>query len=434
MSYQLDRLSPSPTLSPETLRGRIERLLSLDRPRFARLWAYYRNPMLPPAVADAARPYRQAQEWGLPSRITGVRAGSEVGSAVPVDDVARKEVVIENDIGWRVDTCVDYLFGKPVVVRSAAPDPARRELITRLLRAILARNGGILLLQQLALLSAVYGFVDVLVKFDPSPADDGAVDPMPLGGDEHVPADPAPFSPDTRDSTQAPPDAPDATASAGAPGDESASTAEPAPQATVSPAPSPARPNDPGEPVATMQSPDAILRAARLIRLEIVPPARALPLLCPTDYRTVEAYAQVYQLSAPAEPAPEPQAQPLTWRSLLRRSADFLRGAGRRADSPRVTRVVEIISAHRWQRYEDERLVAEGVNSLGQIPLVHIQNTAEPFSDAGESDVEILIPLQDELNTRLCDRANRIALQSFKMYLGKGIDNFIEAPISPGRM
>jgi hypothetical protein len=45
-----------------------------------------------------------------------------------------------------------------------------------------------------------------------------------------------------------------------------------------------------------------------------------------------------------------------------------------------------------------------------------------------------MIPIQDELNTRLSDRANRITMQSFKMYLGKGIDGFTSVPIAPGRM
>ena len=44
------------------------------------------------------------------------------------------------------------------------------------------------------------------------------------------------------------------------------------------------------------------------------------------------------------------------------------------------------------------------------------------------------MPIQDELNTRLCDRANRITMQSFKMYLGKGIENFTSLPVAPGRM
>jgi hypothetical protein len=42
--------------------------------------------------------------------------------------------------------------------------------------------------------------------------------------------------------------------------------------------------------------------------------------------------------------------------------------------------------------------------------------------------------MQDELNTRLSDRANRITFQSFKMYLAKGIEGFEDKPVSPGRM
>jgi len=40
--------------------------------------------------------------------------------------------------------------------------------------------------------------------------------------------------------------------------------------------------------------------------------------------------------------------------------------------------------------------------------------------------------LQDELNTRLSDRANRVTLQSFKMYLAKGLDGFDRLPVGPG--
>jgi len=40
--------------------------------------------------------------------------------------------------------------------------------------------------------------------------------------------------------------------------------------------------------------------------------------------------------------------------------------------------------------------------------------------------------LQDELNTRLCDRANRVTMQSFKMYLARGIDGFDRLPVGPG--
>src|SRR2546428_13878985 len=60
--------------------------------------------------------------------------------------------------------CVDYLFGKTLVIESTASDPDRRATISELLRLILAHTGGILFLRQLALLGSVYGFVDVRVK------------------------------------------------------------------------------------------------------------------------------------------------------------------------------------------------------------------------------------------------------------------------------
>lgn len=101
---------------------------------------------------------------------------------------------------------------------------------------------------------------------------------------------------------------------------------------------------------------------------------------------------------------------------------------------PDLVQVVELITPDRWLRLEDGRPVAAGPNSLGRVPLVHIQNTAAPFEYSGASDVEPLIPLQDELNTRLSDRAHRIALQSFKMYLAVGLEHFTDQPVAPGRM
>src|SRR6476469_7880101 len=113
MAYKLDGVLPHPnSLSEQAFRERVDKLLQTDGARFRRLWAYYRNPMrpcgVPPEEQGAERPYRQAQEWGLPSRITGVRSGVEMFVGTPVEGVARKEVVIENDIAWRVDTICDY--------------------------------------------------------------------------------------------------------------------------------------------------------------------------------------------------------------------------------------------------------------------------------------------------------------------------------------
>jgi len=79
-------------------------------------------------------------------------------------------------------------------------------------------------------------------------------------------------------------------------------------------------------------------------------------------------------------------------------------------------------------------LVDEGTHPLGCVPVVHIQNMSQPYFYEGLSDVEQLMSLQDELNTRLSDRASRITLQAFKMYLAKGIEGIGDKPISPGRM
>jgi hypothetical protein len=165
-----------------------------------------------------------------------------------------------------------------------------------------------------------------------------------------------------------------------------------------------------------------------MVRLEIVEPARALPFVCPTDYRRVLAYGQCFE--APGGVVRETASGKVSWFERVRRLAS--RNA--LAPAPNSNFIIELITADAWRRYENGKIVAEGANSLGRIPLVHIQNTAVPFAYSGISDVEPLIPLQDELNTRLCDRANRITLQSFKMYLGKHIENFDSLPIAPGRM
>lgn len=363
-------------VDPDELAKRVDDLLASQSQRYRRLWMYYRNPMLPRTLErdeqGSDRPYRQGQEWGLPSRVTGVRSGLDPLLSQSVDGVARKEVVIENDIAWRIDTMVDFLFGKPITVGSLCTDPARRAQIETLLDAILQHNGGGLLLQQLALLGAVYGFVDVLVKFD---SEQAASVPTTL-------AEPAPSM-------------------------QEIETEE-------------SHPRSRGVQLAHI---------ARSIRLEIVEPARALPVLSETDWRQVKAYAQVWRIAR--KPSEHSSPAKSGWYS---RVIAHLAARSAPGFAEEFATVTEILSPTQWQRFEDGKLVAEGANSLGQIPLVHIQNLAMPFQYSGTSDVEPMIGLQDELNTRLCDRANRITMQSFKMYLGKGIDGFTDLPVAPGRM
>lgn len=388
-----------------------------SRHRLQRLWAYYRNPMQTRDTIDtsnADRPYRQAQEWGLPARITGVHSGEGLLDATLAEEVTRKEVVIENDIGWRVDMMVDFLFGRPIVINSAAQDPQRATQIETLLRHILARNGGLIFLQQIALLGAVYGSVDVLVKYTPQDADDPSLTACAtqlLGESSHAPsngrkslhsqqlANQYDLHPKPKPSTDALPSVPVPVTDDGVP---------------TLPTPG----ND--DETIAQHDPDQMLqRLARMVRFEIVEPARALPLLSVNDCRNAVAYATVYESD---------QRQKAT------KTSRFLHIWGRLRPDQKRSCVIELISPTHWQRYEDDRLVAEGENALQRLPLVHIQNTADPLCYEGPSDVEPLIACQDELNTRLCDRANRIALTSFKMYLGKGISDFTNIPIAPGQM
>ena len=83
----------------------------------------------------------------------------------------------------------------------------------------------------------------------------------------------------------------------------------------------------------------------------------------------------------------------------------------------------------------DGETVDDAALSLGVLPVVHVQNASQPLRYAGMSDVEPLIPLQDELNTRLSDRAHRVTMQSFNMFLAKGLDPSAgEMPVGPGRV
>ena len=405
------------TVHPSAIHQRLSTFIASDRPALRRLWNYYANPMtvrrdLP---GDSTRPYRQGQEWGLPSRISGFITGGDIDLAQPAGP-ARKEVVIENEIAWRIDTMIDYLFGRNVILHSAAPDPARAAEIQPILDAILTRAGGLRLLQQVALLGAVYGFVDLVITLDTQ-----ALSRL-TGADA------------------------DANRGASRPGRSNAAGAAASspslPKATATP-----REEDPTE---AKQAPgnglaqDANGRAnsalagrrfapedlASLLRIEVVDPSRAIAWTDPSDYRVTRLYGQLYT----AERQPAAHQGPAPMAPATRLFSRLSRWFTTTAASVPTIQVLELLSPTLWQRYEDGVLVASGGNSLGRLPVVHIQNTPLPFSYAGGSDVQPLIPLQDELNTRLSDRAYRVALQSMKMYLGKNITDFINQPVGPGRM
>ena len=220
----------------------------------------------------SGRPYLQGQEWGLPPRITGMVGPFNLGmSQSQTCSIKRKEVVIENDIAWRINTMVEFLFGREVNIESAALDPQRRQLLTAVLRQVLANHGGILFLQQLALLGFIYGFVDVLVKLDTSRLAEAV--------SQTVDAPPPP-----RD---LPPDL----------GREHGGDVGEVPSGGAQAPPLPS--SDAGAGIkdsgTQVPLPVDVEKIAGLIRLEIVDPSRAMPILSDIDWRVVEAYAQVWE-------------------------------------------------------------------------------------------------------------------------------------------
>lgn len=335
-----DRLGLDDGIDGALLRLAIDEHTERVRPRLERLWAYFRNPAEPVGAGE-----RLAQERGLPGRVTGRRE-----DALAFDDRAsgRREVVIENDIGWRVQTMVDFLLGRAVRIVSQAGDAGVRREIERTLDAVWEASGGLAMLQDAALLGHVYGYVDLAVRID-----------------EEQLAD------------------------------------------------------------STGEDPAA---AARAIRIEPVEPARGVAFVSADDYRRLDAYALHYERElGEVERGDRPaRARRLFGRERAREASP--RGARRR----RAT-VTEVLEPGRWRRFEDGELREErAVELIAGVPVVHIQNMSQPFRYAGLGEVEPLIPLQDELNTRLSDRASRVTMQSFKMYLAKGLEGFDRVPVRPG--
>lgn len=356
MAYQLEPFDDVP-LTPALLASLLAEHARATLPRLNLAWRYYRNApeRAGPTSNAPSRAAALAQAAGLPTRLTG-RPGAQ-----------DREVVIENDIAWRIHTMIEFMFGRPVRLVSGAADPRRARAIERILESVWEASGGIALLQDLALLAHVYGHVDLLLRADP-----------------------------------------DANLAAAA-----ANNIDPASAAAI---------------------------AAELLRIEAVEPTRAVPLLSPDDYRAISAY--IIHRQRPAPPSDAPAEAPLArWLRSLR-AGPLSAPAPRRRDQL----VTEILSATHRQVYHTDvspgsspgepRLVVDEPLpfNLGRPPVVHIQNLSQPFAYEGLGEVEPLIPLQDELNTRLSDRAARVTMQSFKMYLAKGIDGFENTPIGPGRL
>jgi SPP1 Gp6-like portal protein len=300
-------------LTAAQLHERIDRHQAGPVPRFQRLWSYYRNPSSwTGGLQNGPSARHLAQRCGLPARLRG--------DQITDDRQDAREIVIENDIAWRVDSMVDFLLREPITLLSQASDEGKRRDIEQVLDMVLEASGGAQLLHDILLLGGVYGHVDVLVRTDEL------------------------FALRRR-----------ATGMAG------------------------------------------IADAAETIRIEPVVAERGIPILDPRDYRSMLGYII---------------------HSKIQSDAHF----------DARERIIEIYSATHHVQLRDSEIHHAAPSRLGVLPIVHIQNRSLPLRFEGMSEVEPLIPLQDELNIRLSDRANRVTMQSFKMYLAKGIDGFT----SPG--
>ncbi|MEM1424265.1 MAG: hypothetical protein AAGH64_09700 [Planctomycetota bacterium] len=139
---------------------------------------------------------------------------------------------------------------------------------------------------------------------------------------------------------------------------------------------------------------------AGLVRIEAVSPERGVALVSERDYRAIDAY-------------------------VIRTRV----GSG---DAERE--VLEVLSDRRRRVFVDGEAESDAANRLGVLPVVHVQHQSVPFRYAGVGEVAGLIALQDELNTRLSDRAHRVTMQSFNMYLAKGLEGVSELAVGPGKV
>lgn len=317
-----------------------------SKPRYEKLWAYYRNPIELVRASGTAMGlnktrgwYRSAQEVGLPTRI--------VGSGISGGESGRREVVIENDIGWRIAAMVDFMFGSPIRIESLAKDKSKQREIEDTLERIWEASGGIAMLQDMATLGHVFGHVDLLVRVD----EEGLVGSRALDVDHWI-------------------------------------------------------------------------------SIDVIDARRGVAVLSEHDYRQIDLYALHVGRGPAEEQHPARHASRRGWLERLRNENRTQRHQSSDADAG----VSEVFTPHQWMRVADAEVVEQGEWTLlpGVLPIVHVQNMSQPFVYEGIGEVEALVGLQDELNTRLSDRASRVTMQSFKMYLAKGIDGFMGSSVAPG--
>ena len=344
-------------------------------PRLDLLWSYFRNELEPRGRGLSPRGYRVGQEAGLPARITGGEPTGHPGldgglhgdlhGGLGGEAGPRREVVIENDIAWRVQTMVDFMFGRPIRIESTAAEPSVRDRVERVLDAVWEASGGIGLLQDMALLGNVFGWVDLAVRLDERA--------LAAGGREI--------------------------------------------EAALSG----------GDPAALRE----------LVRIEVIEPRRGVPVVSEGDYRSLDGYAiRVEHEVNEVERDQRPAGSRGRVSRLFGRAGASGGGDDQGSASRKRVETLEVLGKGVRLVFRDGALALRERSALlpGVVPVVHVQNVSQPFRYEGLGEVEPLIPLQDELNTRLSDRASRVTMQSFRMWLAKGLEGFAQSPVGPGQV
>jgi hypothetical protein len=304
---QQEHIAPWPIedlgLDPTTFEHALLEHHTVTLPKLQRFYTYWRNPL----IESHSRPI-PGQSIGLPRRHRFPRH----------PEAQPREMVIENDITWRIGVMIDFLIGQPIKLSPQQATPNRQRDIERELSQIIEDSGGLPMLQDLALLGHVHGAVALLLR-------------------QH-----------------------DAEAA---------------------------------------------------LRITPIDPTRLVPVI--DGQGTLIAAALVDASQGDDAKAPHP----------FNRIELF---------TPTAHRII--------QRGGDEagarqyQIILDEPNTLtpGYLPIAAAQHSQQPGAFLGIGEVEPLIPLQDELNTRLTDRAARVTMQSFKMFLAKGIEGFDKLPVGPG--
>lgn len=149
-------------------------------------------------------------------------------------------------------------------------------------------------------------------------------------------------------------------------------------------------------------------QVARRVRVVSLDPARCFPTAIGDDVATMAEISVISTLSA----------------------AEAERRYGVR--SGRAVDVVETWTASTLRITAGGAVVQDGPNPYGWIPIAHVANLQPPNDFWGRSDLEDVIPLNEELDRRVSDEADVIAYHADPPVVFRGVRQHSDLPVGPG--